>query len=215
MLALHHVLGGRYRVGPLIGRGGMADVHRGDDLVTGDVVALKLLRAVPSLDRWSAREVAALSRLDHPAVVRLRASDLHNDPPYVVLDLVEGEPLSEIIRRAVPPEEWTVRTITAVADGLSHAHACGVVHRDVKPSNILVDRDGAPHLADFGVARLVDATATTGAGFIIGTAAYLAPEQVRGERIGPPADVYALGLVLLECLTGRRAFPGTFNEAAA
>src|SRR5262249_5834268 len=104
MLALHHVLGGRYRVGPLIGRGGTADVPRGDDRVTGDAVALKLLRAVPSLDRWSAREVAALSRLDHPAVVRLRASDLLNDPPYLVLDLVEGEPLSEIVRRAVPPE---------------------------------------------------------------------------------------------------------------
>ena len=215
MLVLHHVLGGRYRVGPLIGRGGMADVHRGDDLVTGEAVALKVLRALPSLDRWSAREVAALSRLDHPAVVRLRAWDLDGEPPYLVLDLVEGEPLSEMIRRGGQPEEWTVNALATVADGLAHAHGCGVVHRDIKPSNILVDGDGTPHLADFGVARLVDATATTGAGFIVGTAAYLAPEQVRGERVGPPADVYALGLVLLECLTGRRAYPGTFNEAAA
>jgi hypothetical protein len=104
--------------------------------------------------------------------------------------------------------------IAEVAGGLAHAHARGVTHRDVKPGNILLDRAERAHLADFGIARLSDATATTGAGFVVGTAAYLAPEQVRAERAGPPADVYALGLVLLECVTGRRAYPGTFNEAA-
>jgi serine/threonine protein kinase len=213
MLALGELVGGRYRVGSLLGRGGMADVYRGVDLASGDPVAIKLLRCGPA--QWSPREVQALSRLDHPAIVRMRASGLDGATPYVILDLVDGEPLSTVLSRGVLPVGVAVGIVARVADGLAHAHACGVVHRDVKPSNILLDSSGRPHLADFGIARLVDSTATTGAGFVVGTASYLAPEQVRAERVGPAADVYALGLVLLECLTGRRAFPGTFIEAAA
>jgi serine/threonine protein kinase len=214
MLGIGELLDGRYRVGPLVGRGGMADVHRGEDLATGEPVAIKRLRRPPDPARWSSREIGALSRLDHPAVVRLRAWGFDGTIPYLVLDLVEGGPLSEVVAGGALAVSQAVGVVADVAAGLAHAHARGVIHRDVKPSNILIDRAGRPHLVDFGIARLADATATT-AGLVMGTAAYLAPEQVRAERVGPAADVYALGLVLLECLTGERAFPGTFSEAAA
>jgi hypothetical protein len=101
-----------------------------------------------------------------------------------------------------------------LADALAHVHRGGIVHRDLKPANVLLDPDGRPRLTDFGIARALDGTAVTGTGFVVGTAAYLAPEQVRGERVGPEADVYALGLVLLEALTGRREYPGALVESA-
>jgi serine/threonine protein kinase len=111
-------------------------------------------------------------------------------------------------------DRGAVEVAAQVLDALAHAHSRGVVHRDVKPSNVLLDRAGAAHLADFGLARLVDATRLTRADQVVGTAAYLAPEQVRGGPIGPAADVYALGLVLLECLTGYREYEGGEIEAA-
>ncbi|HKA03246.1 MAG TPA: serine/threonine-protein kinase [Acidimicrobiales bacterium] len=214
MRATGELLKGRYRLGPLVGRGGMADVYRADDTVTGEEVAIKMLRRLPDGASWSTREIRALERLDHPSLVRLRDCDLDDGVPYLVLDLVDGQSLADVLARGPLVTARAVALAAEIAGGLAHAHERGVAHGDVKPGNILLDEAGRAHLADFGVARLVDATATTGAGFVVGTAAYLAPEQVRAERCGPPADVYALGLVLLECLTGRRAFPGTFNEAA-
>ena len=101
-----------------------------------------------------------------------------------------------------------------LADALAHVHASGIIHRDLKPANVLLGADGRPRLADFGIARALDGTAVTGTGYVVGTAAYLAPEQVRGEWVGPAADVYALGLVLLEALTGRREYPGALVESA-
>ena len=214
MLTTGELLAGRYRLGPLLGQGGMAEVRRADDLVGGGEVAVKLLRRLPQGTPWSTREIHALERLDHPALVRLRDAGVEHGIPYLVLDLVDGASLADVVARGPLGTRRTTEVIAQVADGLAHAHARGVTHRDVKPGNILIDRDGRARLADFGIARIVDATPTTGAGFVMGTGAYLAPEQVRAERVGPPADVYALGLVLLECLTGQRAFPGTFAEAA-
>ena len=101
-----------------------------------------------------------------------------------------------------------------LADALAHVHSNGIIHRDLKPANVLLGTDGRPRLADFGIARALDGTAVTGTGYVVGTAAYLAPEQVRGEWVGPAADVYALGLVLLEALTGRREYPGALVESA-
>jgi hypothetical protein len=215
MLAVGELLGGRYRVTSLLGRGGMADVYQATDEQTGAAVAVKLLHTAAPGGQWSEREIRALSRLDHPAIVRLRDTGTDGSTRYLVLDLVDGEPLAATLQRGALPAGVATELVAIVADGVQHAHDCGIVHRDIKPANILLDRSGRPHLADFGIARLMDATATTAAGFVMGTASYLAPEQVRADRVGPPADVYALGLVLLECLTGERAFPGTFNEAAA
>ena len=214
MLAVGELVGGRYRVASLLGRGGMAEVYRAHDDRAGEDVAVKVLHARPALDRWSDREIRALSRLHHPGIVHLRDSGIAGSAAYLVLDLVDGESLAGTLQRGALPAGVATELIAIVADGIQHAHDCGIVHRDIKPANILLDRSGRPHLADFGIARLLDATATTAAGFVLGTASYLAPEQVRAEQVGPPADVYALGLVLLECLTGKRAFPGTFNEAA-
>jgi serine/threonine protein kinase len=215
MLAVGELVGGRYRVTSLLGRGGMADVYQATDEQTGVAVAVKSLHTAAPGGQWSEREIRALSRLDHPAIVRLRDTGTEGATRYLVLDLVDGEPLAATLQRGALPAGVATELVAIVADGVQHAHDCGIVHRDIKPANILLDRSGRPHLADFGIARLMDATATTAAGFVMGTASYLAPEQVRADRVGPPADVYALGLVLLECLTGERAFPGTFNEAAA
>jgi eukaryotic-like serine/threonine-protein kinase len=215
MAAPGDLLDGRYRLGSVLGSGGMADVFRAQDQVTGEEVAVKLLRgADPSAAHWLSREEAALQRLDHPALVRLRATGLADDHPYLVLDLVEGTSLAAILEDGPLSVGRAVELGALVADALAHAHAVGVTHRDVKPANILIDASGRPHLADFGVARLSEVTTATAAGVVIGTAAYLAPEQVRAEPVGPPADVYALGLVVVESITGVRAFPGSFPESA-
>jgi hypothetical protein len=206
---------GRYAVDRQIGSGGMADVLRADDQVTGDAVALKVLRQHDrrSLARFRT-EVDVLRRLDHPSVVRLRAWGAHDDQPYLVLDLVEGPTLAA--RLAGGPVDAAVAASTGerLASALAYAHRLGVVHRDVKPSNVLLDGEAAlPRLADFGIARLTGGTRLTTTGACIGTAAYVAPEQLEG-RVGPEADVYALGLVLIECLTGEVCFPGSVAEAA-
>jgi serine/threonine protein kinase len=215
MAAPGDILDGRYRLGPVLGRGGMADVYRAHDQVTGDDVAVKVLRASdPAADRWQGREQAALGRLDHPALVRLRATGVTDGRPYLVLDLVDGRPLADILRDGPLGAGRAAELGAHIAGGLAHAHAAGVIHRDVKPANILIDAAGRPHLADFGIARLSEVTTATAAGVVLGTAAYLAPEQVRAEPVGPPADIYALGVVLIECITGERCFPGSFQEAA-
>ncbi|MEA2900869.1 MAG: eukaryotic-like serine/threonine-protein kinase [Acidimicrobiaceae bacterium] len=216
MLATESVLGGRYRLGPIIGRGGGADVFRADDLESGRPVAIKVLRAVTpdDLHRFE-QEGQTLARLDHPAIVRMCGGGESDDGvPYLVLDLIDGEPLSAVLMRG-PLTEDEVATIGGVlASALAHAHGLGVVHRDVKPGNVLFDQDGGVHLTDFGIARLTDVTAITATGFVIGTAAYLAPEQVTGDGATPASDIYALGLVLLEAFTGERAYEGSPSEAA-
>jgi serine/threonine protein kinase len=218
VLATDTVLGGRYLLGPMLGRGGVADVYRAEDRETGKPVAIKVLRNATTTDlRRLEREARALELLDHPAIVRLRDEGEYDGSPYLVLDLVEGEPLSHVIERNPLSDDEVARIGTSLAGALAHAHELGIVHRDVKPGNVLVDQEDAVHLTDFGIARLVDTSAITSiteTGFVIGTAAYLAPEQVRGESAGPEADVYSLGLVLLEARTGERAFPGAPTESA-
>ena len=209
------LIGGRYTVERLVGRGGMADVVRADDAVTGDAVAIKALRQHDrrSLARFRT-EVDVLRRLDHPAVVRLRAWGAHDDQPYLVLDLVDGPTLAALLGDGPIDEAATVATGARLAGALAYAHRLGVVHRDVKPSNVLLDGDGArPRLADFGIARLAGDTGRTTTGSRLGTPAYVAPEQLEGH-VGPEADVYALGLVLIECLTGETCFTGSMAEAA-
>jgi serine/threonine protein kinase len=218
VLATDTLLGGRYVLGPVLGRGGVADVFRAEDLVGGRPVAIKVLRNATANDlRRFDREANALERLDHPGIVRLCDEGEHDGFPYLVLDLVDGEPLSRVIARG-PLHIDAVTTMGAcLAGALAHAHELGIVHRDVKPGNVLVDRDGSVHLSDFGIARLIDAAAITSiteTGFVIGTAAYLSPEQVRGQTAGPESDVYSLGLVLLEALTGERSFEGSPTESA-
>lgn len=215
MVATGELLAGRYRVGALLGRGGMAEVHRGEDLGSGEQVAVKVLRGVDAEGaRRLAGEKRVLSRLRHPGLVGLRDSGTWLGNPFLVLDLVEGCDLAGLLRQGALGVDAASRLLLPVAEGLAHAHAAGVVHRDVKPANVLVDASGRGRLADFGIARVAGMTRHTATGRVVGTAVYLAPEQVRGEQVGPAADVYALGLVLLECATGVRAFPGAAVESA-
>lgn len=219
------VLGERYRVDRLVGRGGMSSVYAATDLALGRTVALKIFasdrEARDDFDRRSS-EISVLAGLSHPALVTLYdAFDGGDGDGVIVLELVEGIDLRTRLKRG-PLEPGAIRLLgRSIADALAYVHARGIVHRDVTPANILLpdDRTSASlpvaKLADFGIARIVDRTRQTSEGSVLGTAHYLSPEQALGDSVGPASDVYSLGLVLLECFTGRRAFPGTGVEALA
>lgn len=210
------LVAGRYHLGELLGRGGMADVFRADDERLRRPVALKLLRvqAASETDRERfAAEAHTLARLDHPAVVTLLDAGLEDDQPWLAMQLVEGATLgSRFADGAVSPAD-VAEIGRQVAEGLAYAHACGVVHRDIKPGNILLAPGGRALIADFGIAHLLDGTTRhTAVGQAIGSPAYLAPEQASSGELSGATDVYSLGLLLLEALTGDRPFRGTATE---
>ncbi|MGN8049254.1 protein kinase domain-containing protein [Curtobacterium sp. 22159] len=214
------VFGGRYRVTGTLGHGGMASVYRAVDEQLGREVAIKVFRigAVDHGERARAEaEIQTLAALRSPALVTLydAALDDVDGDSYLVMELVPGSDLATRLREGPLDRATAARVGAQVADGLAAAHAQGVVHRDVKPANVLLESDGVHvKLADFGIALLRDAARVTGTGTIVGTAAYIAPEQVLARPITGKVDVYALGLMLLECLTGRQPFPGTAVESA-
>ncbi len=211
------LLDGRYRLGVMLGSGGVAEVFRAFDERLHRDVAIKLFRGdvADQLQRHQ-DEMRTLARLDHPSLVTVldAGEDDATHRPYLVMALVEGPTLAEELRYGALPSDRVAEIGIALADGLGYVHSQGLIHRDVKPANVLISADGRVHLADFGIARLVDASHITNAGEVVGTPAYFAPEQVTGEPVGPPADVYALGLLLLECLTGRREYEGAPMEVA-
>jgi serine/threonine protein kinase len=212
------LLDGRYRLGALLGTGGVAEVYRATDERLSRDVAIKLFRGdvADQLQRHEA-EMRTLARLNHESLVTVfdAGTDDATGLPYLVMALVEGATLADQLRSG-PIEPARVAEIgAAVAGALAYVHGQGLIHRDVKPANVLIESPtGRVFLADFGIARLVDAAHVTQAGDVLGTPAFFAPEQVAGEPVGPPADVYALGLVLLESLTGRREYEGTPLEVA-
>ncbi|MDD7941307.1 serine/threonine-protein kinase [Actinomycetospora lutea] len=208
--------GGRYTLGDLIGRGGAAEVFRARDELLGRDVAVKLFPAgVGEADESRRqREVQTLAGMNHPGLVTIYDVGQERDRAYFVMQLIEGESLADRIRSGPLALGDVVALGSALGDALTYVHRHGVVHRDIKPGNVLLDTDGRPHLSDFGIAVLADATNITATGMVIGTASYLSPEQVRGQQVGPASDVYALGLVLLECITARREYPGNALEAA-
>ena len=208
--------GGRYTLGDLIGRGGAAEVYRARDELLGRDVAVKLFPAgVGEADESRRqREVQTLAGMNHPGLVTIYDVGAEGSRAYFVMQLVEGDSLAERLRVGPLALGDVVALGAALADALTYVHRHGVVHRDIKPGNVLLDQDGRPHLSDFGIAVLADATNITATGMVIGTASYLSPEQVRGQPVGPASDVYALGLVLLECITARREYPGNALEAA-
>ncbi|MBC7678052.1 MAG: serine/threonine protein kinase [Pseudorhodobacter sp.] len=214
--AVSVLVSSRYRLDALIGRGGTAEVWRATDTLLDRVVALKLVTVAH--DASSARaadEARTLAQLSHPSLVQVydAGTDDHGRP-WVVMELVDGETLADAIRRRPLASERVAVIGAVVAEGLAHVHARGLVHRDVKPANVLVGRDGAVRLTDFGIARLVDSAKVTSTGLLVGTASYLAPEQVAGQFVGPPADVWSLGLLLIEALTGHREYDGGTVETA-
>ncbi len=210
----HRVLAGRYELTGKIGEGGAAEVHRGWDVLLRRFVAVKVARGGEVDERRFDNEVRTLAGLSHPGLLSVYDVGTCGGTSFVVMQLVEGTTLRDrLVDGTFSPAQ--VRALGhQVADTLAHVHEERVVHRDVKPSNILLDGSDTAYLADFGLARSPGPTRTTGTSQVVGTASYLAPEQVRGEEVGPPADVYALGLVLLECLTGYREYQGDRVEAA-
>jgi serine/threonine protein kinase len=211
------LLDGRYRLGSLLGVGGVAEVYRAIDERLHRGVAVKLFRGdvADQLHRHE-DEMRTLARLNHASLVTVfdAGTDDVTGQPYLVMALVEGATLADQLQDGALSPARTAEVGTAVADALAYVHGQGLIHRDVKPANVLISSAGRVFLADFGIARLVDSAHVTQAGDVLGTPAFFAPEQVSGEPVGPPADVYALGLVLLECLTGRREYDGTSLEVA-
>ena len=207
------MLAGRYALGDVIGKGGMGLVYRAWDTVGQCDVAVKVLHQLAMEDEVNrarfATEAETLAALDHPGLVALYDASTHDDQPYIAMELIEGETLSRRCR----PEPMTPHEVSGVGaslgETLNYVHSRRIVHRDVKPSNVLLRNDGAVKLGDFGVARALDsAERLTGTGLTMGTAGYLSPEQVRGEEIRESSDIYSLGLVLIEALSGRPAFDG-------
>ncbi|MFL6061278.1 MAG: serine/threonine-protein kinase [Marmoricola sp.] len=211
------VLDDRYVLNGRLGSGGMADVYRATDRVLHRQVAVKILRDTAEGKNRTrfADEARTLASLNHPGLITLLDAGFQGDHPYLVMELAEGATLSEAIASGSLEPVEVARIGAELATALDYAHGAGVVHRDVKPSNVLLCDDGRVLLADFGIARLIGSTDHhTRTGEAIGSPAYLAPEQVAGDLLTPAVDVFSLGLVLLEALTGVRAYAGTPIEAA-
>jgi hypothetical protein len=211
-----NVIAGRYHLGRLLGSGGTGQVWQATDTQLDRQVALKLITAQHSeAARRAAQEARLLARLKHSSLVAVHdAGTDSRGRPWLVMELIEGPSLAAVLDRGPLLPDSAGRIGLALAHGLEYVHGQKVLHRDVKPSNVLIGADGRPRLADFGIARAIDAARVTSTGLLVGTAAFMAPEQVAGEPVGPPADIYALGLVLLEVLTGRREYEGSTIEIA-
>ena len=214
------LLAGRYRLVRRVGRGATADVYSAEDERLGRPVALKIFHDTQDVieQQRIALEMRTLASLRHPALITVYDAGV-DDVSFLVMELIDGESLRQRLANGPLPPSQVSTVGRCVGEALQYVHANGFVHRDVKPANILLDdRPSDPRfaakLADFGIARLSGSAHLTSDGTAVGTANYLSPEQVNGEEIAPASDIYSLGLVLLECLTGRPAFGGTGVEAA-
>jgi len=215
------LLGGRYELGALLGRGGMAEVHRGRDMRLNRDVAIKQLRIDLATDsvfqERFRREAQAAANLNHPNIVAVYDTGDDPDPatgvrvPYIVMELVEGHTLREILRtgRQIQPAK-ALEFTQGVLDALAYSHRAGIVHRDIKPANVMLTTQGVVKVMDFGIARAVADTSSTmtQTAAVIGTAQYLSPEQARGETVDARSDLYSTGCLLYELLTGRPPFQG-------
>lgn len=221
------VVGGRYRLGEVIGRGGMSSVYCARDENLGRDVALKLFAPQsPDTDELKRQEaeIQLLATLNHPSLVTLFDAGIDtripDEPrPFLTMELVDGQDLRSRIRHSPVPLDELAVIGAGLADALAYVHGLGIIHRDIKPGNILLvqTRPGEPlrpKLTDFGIARIVDSTRLTATGTMVGTAAYLSPEQALGSPLTPATDIYSLGLVLLECIKQTMEYPGNAVESA-
>ncbi|WP_104191798.1 Stk1 family PASTA domain-containing Ser/Thr kinase [Cryobacterium sp. Y82] len=224
------LIAGRYRVGALLGRGGMSDVHIGTDSRLGRTVAIKLLKSTlaadPAFRTRFRQEAQAAARMAHPTIVRVfdageetvtDESGHDSQIPFIVMEHVDGRLLKDIIHEGPIEAAEAVRIIDGVLTALEYSHRAGVVHRDIKPGNIMITKSGQVKVMDFGIARAISDSATTVAQTtaILGTAAYFSPEQAKGESVDARTDLYSTGVVLFEMLTGRPPFRGDTPVAVA
>jgi eukaryotic-like serine/threonine-protein kinase len=205
------ILDGRYQLGSVLGVGGMASVYLATDRVLERQVAVKVLRSSDAQDPLFVerfrREARAAARLSHPNIVAVFDSGADADQPYLVMEYVPGESLAQLLHRQgrLAPRR-AVELAIQVCAALAAAHAQGLVHRDIKPANVLVGPDGQVKVADFGIVKASAATTLTGTGTMLGTAAYLSPEQAQGRPVDARSDLYGLGCVLYELLCGSPPF---------
>jgi serine/threonine-protein kinase len=211
---VRRTLAGRYELAEVIGRGGMGTVYRAVDLVLGRSVAVKMLPGLladqdpTSVARFE-REARAAAALNHPAVVAVYDTGADETARFIVMELVSGRSLEAVLRDGGPLDPDRAAGIAArVADALAAAHAAGIVHRDIKPANVMVAEDGSVKVLDFGIARAMDATTLTQTASVLGTAAYMAPEQAVGKPADERSDIYSLGCVLYALLAGHPPFTG-------
>lgn len=226
----NRVLAGRYRVDELIGRGGMASVYLGSDITLGRTVAIKILdRDLAGDNSFRTRfrlEAQAASRMSHPTIVRVYDAGEDSESladgtvravPFIVMELVKGRLLKDVIADGPIPVDEAIRYTDGILEALEYSHRAGVVHRDIKPGNVMITDTGQVKVMDFGIARAVSDSSSTVAETtaIIGTAAYFSPEQAKGEPVDARADLYSAGVVLYELLTGRQPFRGETPVAVA
>ena len=218
---MERLFGDRYEVEGRIGTGGMAEVWRGHDRVLNRTVAIKTLlpqfaRDASFVDRFR-REAQAAARLNNPGIVSVYDSGTDGDTPYIVMEFIEGRTLADYLAsgKTIPPME-AAKIAEDIAEALAVAHAQGVIHRDIKPANVMVTRAGKVLVMDFGIARLISGPETAPqTSAVLGTASYLSPEQAQGQPVDARTDIYALGVVLYEMLTGRPPFTGDSPMAIA
>jgi serine/threonine-protein kinase len=205
---------GPYRILEQLGQGGMATVYKAYHASLDRHIALKVLHpALKDDDTFYLRfqrEAQIVARLDHPNIVPIHDFAMETDEPYIVMKLIEGQTLKQYLKRKHLSLEETLRILPAIAEALTYAHNRGILHRDVKPSNVMLDKDETPYLTDFGLARIVTSgESTMSQDVLIGTPNYISPEQARGDKtIGPATDIYSLGIMLYEIVVGRVPFMG-------
>ena len=213
MRETRRVLADRFEIDSLLGQGGMARVYRGTDRVLGRPVAIKVLAdnlgSDPQFVARFRQEAQSAASVSHPNLVSVFDTGSDGDVHYIVMEYVEGRTLDETIRAEGPLDPTRALQIAAAICGaLAAAHARGIIHRDIKPANILLQPDGVVKVMDFGIAKGADSPSLTNAGFVVGTAAYLSPEQARGLSVDARSDIYSVGCVLYEMLTGVPPLPG-------
>ena len=216
---MNDVIGGRYAILRKLGSGGMASVYLAHDPLLSRDVAIKIPRLDGEVDEDRLErfrsELRAIGRLNHPNVVTIYDGGQDDGTPFLVMEPVDGENLAQLIRREAPlPSDRAVAIARQIAEALSYAHEQGIVHRDVKPQNVLLDKTGRAKVTDFGIAKSSEMTRTL-TGTILGTPSFMAPEVAAGEPVTPAADIYGLGAVLYQMLTGHTPFEADNPIAAA